>query len=80
MFFGGGGFRQDVRRRRSSHGQSNNQREPRHEQGGIGNAQLLQLLPLFLLILSSFLSMPTHGIVCVSTSADPSATERRRCA
>ena len=60
MFFGGGGFRQDVRRRRSSHGQSNNQREPRHEQGGIGNAQLLQLLPLFLLILSSFLSMPTQ--------------------
>jgi curved DNA-binding protein CbpA len=59
MFFGGGTFRQDVRRRRSSHGQSN-QREARHEQGGIGPAQLLQLLPLFLLILSSFLSMPTQ--------------------
>jgi curved DNA-binding protein CbpA len=57
MFFGGGGFHQGVRRRRSSQSAGNHAQE---QQGGIAPAQLLQLLPLFLLILSSFLSMPTQ--------------------
>ena len=75
MFFGGGGFQQGVRRRRSSHSAENGAQQ--QQQGGIAPAQILQLLPLFLLILSSFLSMPTQREELFSMQQTHQYSEKR---